>query len=194
MAVISGTAIAAAGTAYSISQSIKAAKDKKAADEELKRLQQPELTNAYENNTVSTLGADLQREESARNTASSVAALSEAGGREIIGGIGRVNAAANNMNRQIASDLDIQQKAIDENISMDEARLRLIKEKRHTDNVAALSSQFNASSVAQQQAMGNSFQGLSSTIQQGSALFPENGSDDGYNSQPVGAYGFTPNA
>lgn len=162
MAVISGTVIAAAGTAYSISQSIKAAKDKKAADEELKKLNQPNLTNAYENNTVSTLGADLQREESARNTASSVSALAESGGREIIGGVGRVNAAANNANRQIASDLDIQQKAIDENISMDDARLRIIAEQRHNTNVANLSSQYNTANQAQQQGVANAFQGLSS--------------------------------
>ena len=58
-----GAAVTVGGTVY---QGIKAAKQKKEEREAIKNLQRQELKNVTEKLGVSTLGADLQRQEATR--------------------------------------------------------------------------------------------------------------------------------
>lgn len=131
MAVATSTAIiggvAAAG---GIAKSISGAKRAKEAKRALNKFRMQELNNAYENVSVSSLGADLMREESARNTASSLNALQQAGSREVVGGIGHLQREKNRINQTIASDLDRQKVDIERMIARDEANIRGVQENR----------------------------------------------------------------
>ena len=111
-------------------------KQQRQAQEAINNFQWQELTNPYENLQVSTLGADLQREEASRMTATNVAALQNAGSRSLIGGLGRVQAQNNLMNRQIAVDLDQQQKQIDYAKAGQDVKNQSIIENRQANELA----------------------------------------------------------
>jgi hypothetical protein len=140
-------------------QSLSAAKAKKKAAREAANMKDVPLTNIADGLQVSTIGANLQKEQQARLAAGQVDAMSEGGARSIIGGVGRVSAASQDVNNNISADLDQQQKNIDMTRAEDEGRIRGIKEGRYSDKLAALSSQYNAANDAQQQGYGNMIQG-----------------------------------
>jgi len=135
MAIIGGVAAA--------SQAVAGAQQAKSAKNALNQLKVPETVNPYENAQVSTLGADLQREESARTSASNIEALQGAGARGLVGGVGRVQAQSNLENQQIAADLDKQQKDIQSQKAQADMSIMGIKEQRFAADKAGLSSQIN---------------------------------------------------
>ena len=139
------------GGAYNMIQGAKQRKDAKNALENYKR---QELKNVAENLQVSTLGADRQREEQARLSATQIDALQGAGTRGIIGGLGRVEAGNQAVNADIAANLDEQQKQIDAMKAEDDARIRGIQENREIGDINALSSQYNAGNEGFQQGIG----------------------------------------
>lgn len=151
-----GTAIAMAGVGLLGSgyQAIKGAKDARDAKNALDNYQRQEFNNIAEGLQVSTLGADLQREEQARLASSQVDALQGMGARGVIGGLGRVEAGNQMVNRQIAADLDAQQKQIDQIRAQDEANIRSMQEQRETQDIAGLSSQYNAGNQMMWQGIG----------------------------------------
>jgi len=160
MAVASSIALVGAGvSAYT---AINEANRKKKAQKALEELKTPELSNVAENLQVSTLGSDLLKEETARNNATQVEALREAGTRGVVGGIGAVSARTNAQNERIAANLDEQQKEIDRLAAQDETRIQSVQENRNIRDVSALSSQYDAANEAQQMAIGNTIQGLGS--------------------------------
>lgn len=140
--------------------SSKAKKEKKRIAREIANQKRPELTNIAEGLQVSTRGTDLQREEVARNSATSLDALSEAGTRSLGVGVGRVAAVNVDSNAKIGANLDEQQRNIDMIRAQDNSSIRGIKEQRSAADLAALSSQYNAANQAQQDAYGNIVQGL----------------------------------
>lgn len=162
MAAITSAAVAVAGGAYQAISSAKQAKDAKNA---LNNLKTPELTNVYKDLQVSTLGADLQKEELGRQFSSGVDALRSGGIRGIVGGLGALNSQQNTANRQIGADLDMQQKQIDQLIAQDEGRIQNIKEQRNQADVAALSSQYNAGQQGMMQGISGMAQGIASGAQ-----------------------------
>jgi hypothetical protein len=164
MAAITGAVIAAGTAAYSVSQSVKAAKEKKAAAAAINAQKAPELQNAGEQLQVSTLGSDLQKEEQGRLAASQVQAAQEAGTRGVIGSVGKIAAQNQNVNAQTAADLDQQQKEIDYFKAQDTANIRGIKDQRFRDKLAALSSQYNSANQMQQQSMGNAISATGSAL------------------------------
>lgn len=147
------------GAGLSIYQAIKAGSDKKKAKKALEALPVPELTNAFKNQQVSTLGADSMKQEAGRNTASSIDALRGGGTRAIIGGIGQVQANNNKVNADIAANLDEQQKNINMNVAQDDVNIRGLKENRYNNDVSALSSQINTAQDAKMQGIGNAING-----------------------------------
>jgi hypothetical protein len=154
------TAIAGVGALASGIQAISGAKQRRDAQQALEDYKRQELTNVAEGLQVSTLGADLQREEQARLAGTQVGALQSAGVRGLVGGLGRVEAGNQMVNRQIAADLDAQQKQIDQMRAQDEANIRGMQEQREMSDIAGLSSQYNA---------GNAmlWQGISGIAQSG---------------------------
>jgi hypothetical protein len=161
------TAIAGVGALASGIQAISGAKQKRDAQQELENYQRQELTNVAEGLQVSTLGADLQREEQARLASTQVGALQGAGARGLIGGLGRVEAGNQMVNRQIGADLDAQQKQIDQMRAQDEANIRGMQEQRETSDIAGLSSQYNAGNAMLWQGVGGIAQSGISAISGG---------------------------
>ena len=111
-------------------------KTQREAQKRIDNFKWKELQNIGDGLSVSTIGADLQREESARNLATSMDALQSGGVRGVVGGTGSINTANQNVNRQIGADLDTQQKNIDYFKAQDEARIRTMNEKRQSDELA----------------------------------------------------------
>lgn len=137
------TTMAIIGGAASAAQAIQGAKQVKDAENALNNLKLPEWQNPYENMQVSTLGADLQRQESQRNAASGIEALQGAGVRGIVGGVGRVQSEEQRVNQQIAADLDRQQKELDQQKAQAYMQIKGVEEQRYRGDVEALSSQVN---------------------------------------------------
>ena len=117
----------------------------------IEQYQRQEITNAYEGLSVSTMGADLQREEMARATATGVQALQAGGVRGLVGGLGQVQAGVTAQSRQIGADLDIQQKEIDQLRAGDEKRIQQMTERREEADLAGLGQQL---AVGQQNLYG----------------------------------------
>lgn len=128
------------GGAY---QAIEGSRQAREARRALEDYQRQELLNSYENLQVSTMGADLQKEEQARLASSQVEALQGAGVRGVVGGLGRVEAGNQAVNRQVGADLDMQRKQIDQMIAQEDSRLLSMQEQREMQDISALSSQYN---------------------------------------------------
>jgi hypothetical protein len=148
------TAIAATGALASGIQAISGAKQKRDAQRELENYQRQEFQNVAEGLQVSTLGADLQREEQARLASTQVGALQGAGVRGLVGGLGRVEAGNQMANREIAAGLDAQQMQIDQMYAQDQANIRGMQEQREVADIAGLSSQYNAGNAMLWQGIG----------------------------------------
>lgn len=145
-------------------QAIKGAKQSRDAQNALENYQRQQLTNVAEGLQVSTLGADLQREEQARLAATQVDALKGGGSRAIIGGLGRVEVGNQAVNRQIGADLDMQQKQIDQMRAEDERRIQGMIEQRQNQDIAALSSQYNTGQQNMMSGFGNIIAGTGQAI------------------------------
>lgn len=143
------------GVGMGLYQTINGAKEKREAQRALENYQRQQLQNVYDNTAVSTLGADRQIENQARLASGQISALQGAGVRGLIGGLGRVEAGNQNVNQQIAADLDQQQKQIDFARAGDQANIRSMQENRENADIAALSSQYMAGKQDQNTGMGN---------------------------------------
>ena len=140
---IMGGAQAVTGIAGGISKFFEGRKMQKWAQDKIEHFQWQDLENVYKNNQVSTLGADLQREENARTSSTAVDALREGGNRALVGGLGRIVANNNMVNRQIGANLDEQQKAIDMAKSSDDARIRDMVETRQSNELQGYGQMMN---------------------------------------------------
>lgn len=167
-------------------------KMQKKAQKMLDNFKWQDLQNPYENLQVSTLGADLQREEAGRNTASIVNTIQSGGSRAIIGGLGRVQAQNNLVNRQIAADLDQQQKDINYAKAQDDTNIRAMIEQRQSNELQGYGQMLNVGMNMKYDGMadvmnavgslGQSFGGIGEgKMGAGSAITPTQNS---FNSQP----------
>jgi hypothetical protein len=129
-------ATASVGAAGGIAKFFEGRAMQKRAQSLIDNFEWQDLTNPYENQQVSTLGSDLRTEQANINTATNVDVLRSGGNRAIVGGLGRVQAQNNTVNRDIASDLDKQQKQIDFAISGQDAKNQVMVEKRQADELA----------------------------------------------------------
>ena len=154
----------AVGSGLGITQTIMGAVQAKDAREALENYERQPLDNVAENLTVSTLGADLQREENARFASTQIDALRGGGSRAIIGGSGRVEEGMQRSNLEIAADLDRQQKDIDRMYAQDKANIRGMQESRENADIAGLSSQYTAGRQTMFDGMGNTLRGASMAV------------------------------
>lgn len=137
-------ASALTGLGGSIAKTIGGAKQKREARRAARNFRRQELRNVNEGRRISTLGADLAREEMQRRTATSVEALRSGGIRGVVGGLSGVNNANINQSRIIGADLDRQQMQLDRDFAQDEARIRAMQEQRDNMELAAIQGQMNA--------------------------------------------------
>lgn len=145
MAIATGTAIAlgvtaAAGAASAISGAARARRARKA----IESFERQELKNEAADIRVSTLGAELQTEEAQRRFATSVDALQAGGVRGLVGGLGRVEEAAGQVQRRISADLDRQQAAIEQMQLREDQQIRMMREERESQQLGALYSERQA--------------------------------------------------
>ena len=155
-----GAVSAGIGAIGGIAQMIGGAKEKREAADALARYKRQELTNQAEGLTVSTLGADLEREQQAQLAATQVDALKGAGTRGILGGLGRVEAGSQAVNQRIGAGLDMQQKQIDQEILNEDIRIRQMQEQRENADISALSSQYQSGKNDSAMGMGNLVQSV----------------------------------
>ncbi|AGO47964.1 structural protein [Cellulophaga phage phi40:1] len=144
-----GAAAAGLSAVGGIVKGINGAKRARKAQKAIDNYERQTLENSYKDMEVSTLGADLQREELARATATSVGALASGGVRGIIGGVGAVQANNVASSRAIGADLDSQQKNIDQLRASDNSVIRNMTETREQQDLAGLG---NALEVGRQDA------------------------------------------
>lgn len=133
---IATAALGATGLAGGAAKFFEGRKMQRQAQQLIDNFEWQDLENAYTNKQVSTLGSDLMREENSRAMATAAGALREGGSRALIGGLGKVVSQSNTMNRQIAANLDEQQKALDLAAAADDVNIRNMVEKRQTDELA----------------------------------------------------------
>lgn len=160
---MAGVSTAVLGAGLGAYKAITGAKERRDAERTLNNYERTELTNAYENMPISTMGADLLREENARTSANLVDALRMGGTRSILGGIPKVVSATNEINRAGAKMLDDQVINRNYNIAGDDIRIQGMKEARDNQNIAALSSRANAG----RQDMWDGIMGIASGVAAG---------------------------
>jgi len=102
-----------------------------------------ELENPYKNLQVSTRGADLRAEQANITTANSVEALRQGGSRALASGLNRVQQQNNTIGREIAANLDEQQKMINYQGAQDDVRTRQMMERRQADELAGYGQMLN---------------------------------------------------
>jgi len=143
-----------------IVKSSKAKKEKKKIAKEAANMKEVPLENIAEQLKVSTVGAKARQEGQSALEATQIESLKEAGTRAIGVGAGRVAAGSQAVNKDIAVNLNEQQQNIDQIKAEDSGRIRMTKEERNKAKLAALSSQYNAANVAQQQANAQMMEGI----------------------------------
>lgn len=129
-------ATAAIGLAGGAAKFFEGRKMQRQAQQLIDNFEWQDLENAYTNKQVSTLGSDLMREENARAMSTATGALREGGSRALIGGLGKVVSQSNTTNREIAANLDEQQKALDLAAAADDVRIRSMVEERQANELA----------------------------------------------------------
>ena len=129
-------ATAAIGLAGGAAKFFEGRKMQRQAQQLIDNFEWQDLENAYTNKQVSTLGSDLMREENARAMATATGTLREGGSRALIGGLGKVVSQSNTTNREIAANLDEQQKALDLAAAADDVRIRSMVEERQANELA----------------------------------------------------------
>lgn len=135
------TATAAVGVAGGVAKFFEGRSMQRKAQAAIDNFEWQDLTNPYEQQQVSTLGADLRTEQANITTAGNVEALRAGGNRALIGGLGRVQAQNNIVNREIAANLDEQQKQIDYAKSGQDVRNQSIIEQRQNNELAGFGAQ-----------------------------------------------------
>jgi hypothetical protein len=133
----------AAGLAGGASKFFEGRRMQKKAEKAIENFKWQELKNPYKDLQVSTLGADLQREEAARTLATSVDAIRGGGSRAIVGGLARAQQQQNLVSRQVAAGLDEQQKQIDYAGAQDDTRIRDMVEQRQSSELQGYGQMMN---------------------------------------------------
>jgi hypothetical protein len=142
------------GLAKGIFDTINAGKQRKQRQAQLDAYQRQKLedSNVYKNMAISTIGSDLMREESARNMATAMNNVGNAGTRAIIGATPKLVAEQNNVGGTIQEKLDDQFQKRAYAIAGDDAQIRGMQEQRESQDLAGLGNGIDA--ATQDQNMG----------------------------------------
>lgn len=147
------TATAITGVAGSAAKFFEGRKMQKTAQKMIDQFKWQDLKNPYAETSVSTLGADLQKEQGLISDATAVEALSKGGVRGLVGGLGQVQGQSNVRSKEIAAGLDEQQKQLDFAAAGQDVQNQMMIEKRQTDELAGYGQMMNTG-------MGMKMQGI----------------------------------
>lgn len=128
-------------------------KMQKRAQKHIDEFEFSELNNVQEDRQVSTRSAELRTEQGDIQSATSTEALRAGGTRALVGGLGRVEANRNIINREVGANLDMQEKQIQGAIAQDNAAIRGMKERRESAELAGYGQMLNTG-------MGMKYQGI----------------------------------
>ena len=119
-----------------------------------------DLGNPFSNLQVSTLGANLQREELARNNASTLNALQQGGSRALVSGLPSVLNYNNQMSGQIAANLDNQLRENQLSEAEGEFKFMQMNEQRENQDLSGIAREREAG-------IQQKWDGISNAIQSG---------------------------
>lgn len=152
-------------------QMAKANREKKKAQQAVNDYKRQDLTNPFGQLSASTLGAQIRQENSARALANIGYQSAMGGSRAIAGILPNALEQQNNMDAQIAADLDQQQAQIDQLKGQGEMRVQTLQEQREIADLAGLGTQLdlaNAQATSAQNAfVGGLANGLSNVASAG---------------------------
>lgn len=168
---IATLALAAGSTAYSMSQANKAKKEEQKRLDEIKNYNRQELTNAYNNISVSTMGADRQREDLARIMATYANQAALGGTSSILGLAPNMVAQQNAQEAQIAAALDQQWNQNQQLIAGGDMAIQQAMEQRENNDLLGLGNMANNAAQARQQSINSAIQGGIATIQAGANMY-----------------------
>ncbi len=132
------------------------------ANQKIKDFKWQDLKNAYRNLSVSTAGADYRKD--ATNTAVSTATRAAMGaGARGVAGLSGVLQAATNVNREVAANLDEQQRNIDMAAAQADMSNQAMIEERQANELAGYGQMLNVG-------LGMKHQGLADVAQSLSAM------------------------
>ncbi|MDV3882904.1 hypothetical protein CMU04_06175 [Elizabethkingia anophelis] len=131
------------GIGSGLAQSIGAGRRAKRIQEQRDNYQRQTLQNPYNTLQVSTMGADLQREDLARSMATNANLLSMGGSRGLVGGLPNLMAQQVAAEQQIAANLD-QQYIQNQNMkAQGNAMVQQMQEQRERDDLLGLGNELN---------------------------------------------------
>lgn len=165
MAAVTSVAIGAVTAGAGIYQSIKGAEEREAAKTALENYKVPELINYAQGLQVATKGAELQREMLSSSINTAMETLQSSGIRGAIGGTQQLIEQQKLQSAQIAAGIDQQLAQRNQMIAQEEANLRGMREQRYQQDIAALSSQYNAGNQMFYSGLQSGIQGLASGVQ-----------------------------
>jgi len=146
MAVATSMAIMGGlGLAKGAFDTFSAAKRQKQHQAELDAYQRQNLqeSNPYKNIQLFTAGSDMMRDDAARNMATAMNSIGNAGTRAIIGATPKLLAEQNNVNRELQKGIEDQQMKRAYAIAGDETRIRDLQESRENNDLAGLGNAIN---------------------------------------------------
>ena len=144
MAAITSAVLGGAGLIMGGVQAYNGSKRASNAQKELNSYERESLDNAFKEIKISTLGADLLREENAKTSAGLTYASQLSGARGIMANIPKIISGTHQINQEAAKLLDDQQVRREYAIAGDNARIEGMLENRDVANIGALSSQIDA--------------------------------------------------
>lgn len=137
-------ATSAAGLGLSAYQMYQGNKQAKQGANRLNNYNRNDLTNAYENDQISTVASDYAAERNDQMSADMIESSRNGGIRGIFGGVPKVQAFNNSASQEGMQYLDNQIQNRRQNIAQDNVRIRDIREDRDYQNIAGMASQQQA--------------------------------------------------
>ena len=148
---------AGAGIAQSVFGGIQMGKARRA----IENYERQDLTNAFDNVQLSTIGSDLMTAQNNRRTADMVDVLRGGGIRGVLGGLPKVMAQSQQLDMQARDYLDQQDIRRQYSIAQDDARIRAMQERREEADLAGLGAQLNTGQQNMFSGLGSAVTGLS---------------------------------
>lgn len=143
------------GLVSGIAQAIGAGRRAKEIQKQIDEYTRQELQNPYNTLQVSTLGADIAREDMARSIATNSNQLARGGLRGIIGGIPTLMAEQNKAEQQIMADLDAQYNRNQLAKAQGNQVVMQMMEQRERDDLLGLGNTLNTSRMEQANGWNN---------------------------------------
>jgi len=141
-AAVAIPAVISAGS--SIGQIASSARDAKRLRSQIENYERQELSNPYSSLQVSTLGADRQIEDNARNVSTIANAAAQGGARAIMGVAPTLLAQTNAQNAQIAANLDQQELVRQQAVAQGDAQVQSLVEARENNDLLGLGNMYQA--------------------------------------------------